>query len=116
MDSYIHSFPVPEKKKKVRIIDLAPVLVYLVGFFDGAATEGKGGAGVYLAISSDHFFHIKMGCGLSTNMRAELLALWALLYWEKALGLPSLYIFGDSLVIINWALGKEALSCLTLDY
>ena len=74
-----------------------------------------GGAGVFLAISHVHSFHIKLGCGSSTNTRVELLALWSLLYWEKVLGLPSLHIFGDSCVIINWAIGKAALACLALD-
>ena len=100
VDFYIHSFPVPVKKKKVGNIGLAPLLVYPVGFFNGATADGKGGAGIYLAFNSDPHFHINLGCGLSTNTMAELLALWALLYWETALGLPSLHIFGDSSVII----------------
>ena len=70
---------------------------------------------MFLAINSIHSFHIKLGCGSSSNTRPKLLALWALLYWAKAPGLPSLYIFGDSLVIINWAIGKATLACLALD-
>ena len=42
--------------------------------------------------------------------------MWALLHWAASLGLPSLHIFGDSSMIINWALGKAALTCLALDY
>ena len=87
-----------------------------MGFFDGAAVEGIGGAGIYLAINSNHCFHIKLGCGGSTNTRAKLLAMWALMRWALTLGLPTLQIFGDSSVIINWALGKASLSCLSLDY
>ena len=38
------------------------------------------------------------------------------MHWTASLGIPSLHIFGDSSLIINWALGKATLSCLTLDY
>ena len=86
-----------------------------MGFFDGVVAEGIDGARVYLAINSNHYFHIKLGYGGSTNTREKLLAMWALMHWATALGLPSLQIFGDSSVIINWALGKAALSCLALD-
>ena len=51
-------------------------MVYPIGFFDGAFANNNGGTGVYLVISKEHFYYIKMGCGLSTNTRAELLALW----------------------------------------
>ena len=108
-------FPVLERRIKIWIIGPAPVLAYPIDFFNGAATKEMGGARVYIEISHVHSFHIKLGCGPSTNMRAELLALWSLLYWEKMLGLPSLNIFGDSLVIINWENGKAASACLDLD-
>ena len=42
---------------------------YPAGFFDGALAK-------------------KMGCGQSSNTRAELLALWALLIVSKLLGIP----------------------------
>ena len=87
-----------------------------MGFFDGAATEGISGVGIYLAINSNHYFHIKLVCGGSTKTRAELLAIWALMHWALTLGLPTLQIFGDYSVIINWALGKASLSYLSLDY
>ena len=49
------------------------------------------------------YFHIKLVCGANTNTRDELLAQWALLLFVVAIGLPTLHVFGDSLVIINWA-------------
>ena len=57
-----------------------------------------------------------MGCGKRTNTREELLALWELLYFAVAIGLPTLHVCGDSSVIINWANDKESLSYLGLDY
>ena len=43
-----------------------------------------------------------MGCGSSTNTRAELLALWALLRVSLLMGIPIHLIYGDSMVIISW--------------
>ena len=100
---------------KSKIIGPPLELIYLVGFFDGATSARKGGAGVLLAISKVHSFHIKLGCGSSTNTKPELLALWVLLYWANFFGIPYLHIFGDSSIIINWALGMASLSYLVLD-
>ena len=101
---------------KIKNIGSSPALVYPYGFFDGATTDKLGGARFILALSSVHTFHIKLGCGLGTNMSAKLLAMWALLYFPQGLGLPSLHIFGDSSVIINWASNKATLSSLELDH
>ena len=57
----------------------------------------------------------KLGCGSSTNTRAELLALWASLRVAKDIGLPYLHIFGDSSVIINWAKGVSTLYMVNLE-
>ena len=72
-------------------------------FFDGAAADDLGGADFVLHLSDSHFLSFSLGCGKSTNTRVELLALWALLVVSKLLGIPLLTIYGDSLVIINWA-------------
>ena len=76
--------------------------IYPCGFFDGAAAEHLGGAGFVIFLSDVHFFSFSMGCGYSSNTRAELLALWAILRVSKLMGLPMHTIFGDSLVIISW--------------
>ena len=87
-------------------------MVYPIGFFDGVSTNNHEGTGVYLVISKEHFYYIKMGCGLSTNTRAELLALWVLLTFSKLLGLPYLHIRGDSFSIIKWFNGMVKLSAI----
>ena len=43
-----------------------------------------------------------MGCGRSTNTRAELLALWAILRVGSLMGIPIKLIYGDSMVVISW--------------
>ena len=56
-----------------------------------------------------------MGCGLNTNTRAELLALWVLQHIAKEIGIPTLHVYGDSYVIINWSNDKATLTTLILD-
>ena len=55
-----------------------------------------GGAGIVLEINGFHSFSLKLGCGYNTNSRAELLALWSLLFLAEKIGIPTLYISGDS--------------------
>ena len=86
-----------------------------MAFFDGAATDSIGGAGVCILINEQHLLSIKFGCEHSTNTRAELLALWELLYIAKDIGLPYLYVFGDSSVIINWEKEESTLAILNLE-
>ena len=49
------------------------------------------------------------------NTRVELLALWALLLVAKDFGLPNLYVFGDSSVIMNCVNGDSSLNMVNLD-
>ena len=55
---------------------------------------------IHLSVSYSISF--TLGCGISTNTRSELLALWALLTVTCHLGIPLITIYGDSLVIISW--------------
>ena len=57
----------------------------------------------------------KLGCGSSTNTRAELLALWASLRVAKDIGLPYLHIFGDSSMIINWENRESIVDMVNLE-
>ena len=103
-------------KKKLRAIRSPPIISYHSGFFDGATNSSIGGVGFSLAINQSHSFLFKMGCGPSTNTRVELLALWDLLFIAIAMGFPSLYVCGDSSVVINWAKSEATLSAMNLDY
>ena len=77
-------------------------MVFSYGFFDGAIVDYKGGVGFSLALNESHSFEFAMGVGICTNTKAELMALWALLFVANMMGIPCLNIFGDSTVIINW--------------
>ena len=73
-----------------------PVLVYPRGFFDGAFAKGVGGVGYCLILSESHSFEFALGTGSCTNIKAELIGLWALLHTAQMMGIPKLRIYGDS--------------------
>ena len=98
------------KAKNPRAFGSGHVLVYPCGFFDGAYASNIGGVGFCLFLNESHSFEFAMGAGTCTNTKAELIALWALLHIAQVMEIPTLYIFGDSTVIINWEKGIAALS------
>ena len=108
-------YPSSEKRKKPRIMGPGPILVYPCGFFYGASAK-SGGIGFSLHLNETHSFEFVVGVGQCTNTKAELVGLWALLLTTHMMGIPSLQVFGDSLVIINWAKGKSSLSPPELHY
>jgi len=112
----VKTFKPPQKHKhRIRNIGKSPTSVYPMIFFDGAAANNMGGAGVCLWLNEQHLLAFKLGCGSCTNTRAELLALWASLRVAKDIGLPYLHIFGDSSVIINWDKMEYTLDMVNLE-
>ena len=108
-------YPTTEKRKKPRIPGPGPKLVFPCGFFYGASAK-SGGIGFSLHLNETHSFEFVVGVGQWTNTKAKLVGLWALLLSTHMMGIPSLQVFGDSSVIINWAKGKSSLSPLELHY
>ena len=90
-----------KKKQKFRNIGPSPMTEYPCAFFYGAAAENIGGAGFVIFLNADHCFSFSLGYGSSSNTRAELLALWAILRVSELMGLPMHSKYGDSLVIIS---------------
>ena len=88
--------------------------VFPCGFFDGAAVENIGGFGFVIFLSDSHYFSFSLGAGCTTNTRADLLALWALLKASLMMGIPMHLIDGDSLVIISWLNRLSALDVPSL--
>ena len=56
-------------------------------FFDGATSGSIGGAGFFFLLGDTHTLSFYMGCGISTNTRAKLLVLWALLATANLMGI-----------------------------
>ena len=79
------------KQKSTRII-IDPTLTGagIVGYFDGPALRGLCGGGMVLKFFESHIFQHLMGCGVGTNTRVELLALWGLLKFVYDIGLVSI--------------------------
>ena len=85
-------------------------MIYPCGFIDGASSCKTVGAGFCIHINDCHHLEFMLGLGYGTNTKAELLSLWAILRTSHMMGIPLTQIYGDSLVIINWAKGSIALS------
>ena len=67
-------------------------------------------------LSETHYYCFSVGCGNSTNTRAELLALWSVLRVSHLMGLPIKMIYGDSLVVISWVNRISTLDLPTLKH
>ena len=65
-------------------------------------------------INDSHYFSFSMGCGSSSNTRAELLACWGILRVSFLMGIPLQLIYGDSMVIISWLNRNSALDIPSL--
>ena len=72
------------------------------------------GVGFCIFLIKTHHLEFSLGVGYGTNTKAKLLSLWALLHSSQMMVIPLAHVFGDSIVIINWAKGSTALSPLDL--
>jgi ribonuclease HI len=75
-----------------------------MGLFNGSSQGDppKGGEGVILYFSHNHFLSFKDGTGRPTNNHNKLtsLKLVLILYIEK--GITQIQVLGDSLLVIRW--------------
>ena len=108
---FLH-FKEPEKTLKIRNVREELIDKTLPwGFFDGASQDQRlhcGGGGV-LYKSNSHYFHFSVGLGRGTNNYDELMTLRLLLLFTLEQGCMSLQVYGDSLLVIEWA--KELIQC-----
>jgi ribonuclease HI len=101
----------PTTQKKICPIPPTIDPSYPWGFFDGACQghPPRCGVGVVMYLSSTHYIHIRYAPGGGTNSRAELTALWTLLEAAKEKSIRTLQVFGDSKIVIDWAMGKASI-------
>lgn len=85
------------------------------GFFDGVEQCGRCRAGGLFVISNSDYYELSLGCGMGSNTRAELLALWCLLHFMCPFHLSNVQIYGDSSIIIGWAMESNVLKVASLD-
>ena len=63
------------------LLDLEANLI--TKFFYGVEQNGICGAGMVIYLHPNHKFQLRMGVGLGTSTKAELVALWGLLWFSK---------------------------------
>ena len=97
-----------------RILGKPPSKIYPCGYFDGASNCMLAGVGFCIHLNDYHHLEFSLGVEQGTNTKVELLSLWALLLTSQMMGIPLSHVYGDSLVIINWAKGSTALSLTDL--
>ena len=77
-----------------------------MGFFDGAASKGLCGAGLYIKLGRNTLLNGWLKAKVGSNTKAKLVALWGFLYLSKRWGLTALQVLGDSQVVVKWAFGQ----------
>lgn len=113
----LHQYPVDTTSTVVRSIGQFSFIVNQpILFFDGAAQNGYCAAGGVIYLNQDHFFTLRLNCGLGSNMKAELLALWCVLRCANSFGLVNIRVFGDSRVTIKWASNEFDLNVIELSH
>jgi ribonuclease HI len=67
-----------------------------------------------LHLTSQHFFHLKLGARIGTNNWAELIALWMLLNFARDKGIRLLQVVGDSKLVVDCFKGRAHLNIIAL--
>lgn len=102
----LHFFPRSIEKGGPRILrDIGIDKSFPWAFFDGASqgTPSRCGGGATLHLSCMHLYTLSAGFGLGSNNYVELMALKLLILFAVEKNIKKIQIFGDSLIIMNWA-------------
>lgn len=102
------------RQKIAKVSHFSPKVEQPVLFFDGAAQNGICAVGGVLYLNETHYFTVRLNCGVGSNMKAELMALWCVLKVENIFGFVNIKFYGDSRVTIKWAAGKFKLNVTKL--
>lgn len=70
-------------------------------YFDGAEQQGICGCGAWSKLDHKEQYHIFWNGGPDTNTKAEILALWSLLWVAYNLQLKTLHMYGDAKSVID---------------
>ena len=99
---YYKDYSSLQQRRKVRL-PRAPIIHMdcVMGFFDGATQVGRCGCGILIKFFVHHYVTGWFGGGVSSNIRAELLACWGLLLLETYKHITNLHICGDSRAVID---------------
>eukprot|EP00253_Pinus_taeda_P004311 PITA_04311 len=76
-------------------------------YFDGASQNNRAGAGMIIHVNANQSIKASVGLRTGSNNYAEMSALKLLLCWLIQRNIFTIQIFGDSLNVINWVIGKS---------
>lgn len=79
-----------------RINHFSLIVSQLVLFFDGAAQNRICAVGGMIYLNDNHYFSVRLNCGMGSNMKAELMVLWCVLRMANLFGSVNIKVFGDS--------------------
>lgn len=85
-------------------------ICYPLGYFDGTSHHSICGCGAWLLVSPDCHYKIFWNGGVGTNTKAEVLALWGLLWFANHLYMDKIWIIGDSKVLIDHMNHKDVIN------
>lgn len=78
-----------------------PIILFRAGMFDGVVQVGKCGFGAWIRFSLHSYYKLLWQGDYGTNPRAEVLALWGLLWLTRIKQIHHIHIYGDSKSFIN---------------
>ena len=107
-------FEAEVKKYKIREVVELPISHEAIGFFDEPSQGGICAVGLVLRLNKDHFFKFKLNCWSRSNTKSKLMALRCLSSMASNFGIDSLKFYGDSMVIMKWAIDLYNLQVITL--
>ena len=87
-----------------------------VGYFDGAANAGRCGVGMVIFVEGSLSYRLLVDVGCSTNTKSKLMVLWGLLYFVIHKNIQDFHVWGNSKVIVDWALGKHIIHSMDLKH
>lgn len=82
-------------------------IVYPSGYFDGASQDHKCGCRFIIYIHPELSYHVHWGAGFGINTKAEVMALWGLLWSTKFLDIQNIHVLGDSKTVVDYV-GAQA--------
>ena len=71
---------------------------------------------MFIYITEDHLFLLKMWSGIGTKSHAKLFSLWGLLKFPLIEKKQMIQIFDDSRVMVGWENGSSSLQIIMLEH
>ena len=87
---------------------------YPIDLFDDATQGNSCGEGDMIKVVEDKATHFRVGLGIGTNSKAELIVVCVLMFLASTLKHKNIKFLGDSKCVIDWLARKAHLDALKL--